>query len=121
MLSLTVHGRDYLLLARNEPMIITRNFKTLLRNVPMKNPATPLPANETRGVGIFSIILQLLFPYHAVLWSSTPCAGIITTTNSASNATPKGADSLFIFIQSYDIKLLRNIFSVQSDKCGWSC
>ncbi len=35
----------------------------------MKYPATPLPANESTGVGMFSIISQLLFPYHTVLWS----------------------------------------------------
>jgi hypothetical protein len=37
-------------------MIITRNFRALLRNIPIKNPATPLPANETRGVGIFFLM-----------------------------------------------------------------
>jgi hypothetical protein len=47
---------------RNDPIIITRNFRTLVRNMPMKNPATPLPANETRGVEIFSIILSLPYP-----------------------------------------------------------
>jgi hypothetical protein len=45
---------------RNEPIIITRNFRTLLRNIRMKNPATPLPANETRGVGTLSIISHLV-------------------------------------------------------------
>jgi hypothetical protein len=47
--------------ARNEPIIITRNFRTLLRNIPMKNPATPLPANETRVVGMVSIIFFLTY------------------------------------------------------------
>jgi hypothetical protein len=31
-----------------------------------------------------------------------PCAGIITTTNNASSATPRGGNSLFIFIRSYE-------------------
>jgi Kef-type K+ transport system membrane component KefB len=55
-----VKAEDRKTAPRNEPIIITRNFRTLLRNIPIKNPATPLPANETRGVGMFSIIFFLV-------------------------------------------------------------
>jgi hypothetical protein len=43
---------------RNEPIIIARNFRTLLRNIPMKNPATPLPELWELFLHVSAIVLD---------------------------------------------------------------
>jgi hypothetical protein len=46
------------------PMIITRNFRSLLRNIPMKNPAT---AEDPKGITAPVIVLL-----SAIIYVSPP-------------------------------------------------
>lgn len=80
----------------------------------MKNPATPLPANETRGVGMLSIISQLLF--HIML-----LFGHETNTLPFPGSRSTVAVCSYSYSHMSSIKLLWSILSVESDKSGSSC